>query len=197
MELTMTDSVSLCNLALTHIGEMGGIASIDPPEGSVHAELCAIYFPIVLTEVLEDHQWSFARSRATLARLADDASDGRGRYALPTDYVTAIDLFDSSETRTGFSLEVGVLLTNTDSPELFYVSNAVDFGRWPKKVLTGMSHLLASYLAGSLTRDPKVISAQRNLYMARLAEAKAMDSNSEKQTESITHDFVPAWMRGR
>jgi hypothetical protein len=166
MELTMTDSVSLCNLALTHIGEMGGIASIDPPEGSVHAELCAIYFPIVLTEVLEDHQWSFARSRATLARLADDASDGRGRYALPTDYVTAIDLFDSSETRTGFSLEVGVLLTNTDSPELFYVSNAVDFG-------------------------------QRNLYMARLAEAKAMDSNSEKQTESITHDFVPAWMRGR
>ena len=34
----MADAVSICNLALAHIGEEATIISLDPPEGSAEAK---------------------------------------------------------------------------------------------------------------------------------------------------------------
>ena len=51
----MTPTVDVCNLALAHIGQAATISAVDPPEGSVYAELCAHMYPLAMGVLLEAH----------------------------------------------------------------------------------------------------------------------------------------------
>ena len=83
--------VDICNLALSHLGDVANVESIDPPESSAQAEHCARYYPIARDELLEMHDWAFATRRATLALLASSPSTAWDyAYAAPVDMLTAI-----------------------------------------------------------------------------------------------------------
>jgi len=69
----MASIVDICNLALSHLGDSATVSSIDPPEGSAQADLCARFFPIALASLLEAHSWGFATRRVALAPLAISA----------------------------------------------------------------------------------------------------------------------------
>ena len=66
----MTPTVDLCNLALSLVGQSASISSVDPPEGSVYAHLCAQMYPLALGEMLEQHPWGFSTTTQELAPLA-------------------------------------------------------------------------------------------------------------------------------
>ncbi len=81
----MASEVSICNLALNRMGDKGGITSIDPPEESTQAKLCAVLYPASLAAVLEAHDWRFATRRAQLAELTNLPTYGwLGVFALPS-----------------------------------------------------------------------------------------------------------------
>lgn len=67
------------------MGDKGGITSIDPPEESTQARLCAVLYPASLAAVLEAHDWRFATRRAQLAELTNLPTYGwLGVFALPS-----------------------------------------------------------------------------------------------------------------
>jgi hypothetical protein len=61
--------IAMCNRALTAIGETPNITSLDPPEGSVHAEKCLLLFDQAAEFVTTARHWSFADERVELAKV--------------------------------------------------------------------------------------------------------------------------------
>ena len=95
--------VTICNLALSHLGDTATVASIRPPDASVQAQLCARFYPIARNSLLEMEAWGFAARRALLALVADPlaASDDsscpkpwRFAYAVPGDLLNALAVQD-------------------------------------------------------------------------------------------------------
>lgn len=65
----MPSSVDICNLALSFLGDDACVASIDPPEESTQAQICARQYPLAVLALLEMHDWSFATEKARLTPL--------------------------------------------------------------------------------------------------------------------------------
>lgn len=62
--------VTICNLALGHLGDTAQVTSVFPPDQSVQAQLCARFYPIAVTSLLEMVAWGFATRRIQLARAS-------------------------------------------------------------------------------------------------------------------------------
>lgn len=184
----MATLITVCNLAMSHIGESPNISSIDPPEGSANAELCAQFLPLALEEILTHAVgWSFATKRVLLARLTGDTSSGMARYKLPTDYVKAIELRSNGSTYTSFVIEGTDLLTRVESPELAYVSSSTDLSKWPAKAVSALTRLLASYVAGARTKDVAITKLQLGMYDRLISEAATQDANDQKTAREMHH----------
>lgn len=92
----MPSAVDICNLALSHIGDVADVQSISPPDSSVQAGFCSRFYPIALTALLEMASWDFATRRVFLAQLATNpASTWRFAYAAPKLLLNAIAVLDS------------------------------------------------------------------------------------------------------
>ena len=68
--------VTICNLALSHLGDTAAVASIKPPDSSVQAQLCARFYWVARNALLEMAAWGFATRRVVLAKLTPLATDG-------------------------------------------------------------------------------------------------------------------------
>jgi hypothetical protein len=95
--------VTICNLALSHLGDTAAVVSIKPPDSSVQAQLCARFYWVARNALLEMSAWGFATRRALLAELVPQPSDGlaidengcligpwRHMYALPSGVINAL-----------------------------------------------------------------------------------------------------------
>ncbi len=88
----MAYEVDICNLALSHLGDVANIAAIDPPDGSAQAEHCARFYPIARDSLLELHDWGFATRRAALAQLTNTTTTWAYCYAQPSDLINTISV---------------------------------------------------------------------------------------------------------
>lgn len=74
--------VTICNLALAHLGDTATVASISPPDSSVQAQLCARFYYPARNALLEMASWGFATRRVALA-LLQEAVDGSSPRVYP------------------------------------------------------------------------------------------------------------------
>ena len=94
--------VTICNLALSYLGDAATVASIKPPDSSRQAQLCAKFYWVARNALLEMSAWGFATRRVKLAQLypkpgADPsepwphwAHPWRRVYALPNAMINAL-----------------------------------------------------------------------------------------------------------
>ncbi len=88
--------VTICNLALSHLGDTANVQSIAPPDSSVQAQLCARFYYVARNVLLESASWGFATRRITLAQVSNPTLDAKGdgpwmyAYAVPSDMLTAL-----------------------------------------------------------------------------------------------------------
>lgn len=83
-----TSDVTICNLALSHIGADAMLASINPPDGSVEAGYCQRYYPVARQELIETGVWAFTKTRVALSALSTNPSTvWQYAYAEPSDMV--------------------------------------------------------------------------------------------------------------
>ena len=87
--------LDLCNMALSFAGDSGTITSIDPPDGSTQAALCAKFYPTARDSLIEKRQWSFATKRKTLLSITSDSSAYEFCYVVPGDAAKIIDIMPS------------------------------------------------------------------------------------------------------
>ncbi|EML1597806.1 hypothetical protein RVY52_002545 [Burkholderia cenocepacia] len=115
----MASQVGIANRALTKLGS-ARITSLD--EDSKAAATLNSMYDDVLDACLREHVWSFAKTRAQLAALADAPLFGFGyQYRLPADFIRLIQIgqflvYPKTDTRGLFSIESGNILTDLPAP---------------------------------------------------------------------------------
>jgi hypothetical protein len=94
----VASEVDICNLALSHLGDVANIITIDPPDGSAQAEHCARFYPIARNALLEMHDWGFASKRVALAQLDNPTTEWAYCYAQPADLLNTISVLANDAT---------------------------------------------------------------------------------------------------
>ena len=202
----MATEVSICNLALGHIGDPAEISAISPPDGSAQAAQCAKFYPIARDEVLSENDWGFAKRRQLLAEISGTAPSGWTYwYTVPNPYLVARQVVtESYDTPIKFAIESHathgtILLTDTDDAELWYTTGITDTTKFPPVFVHALSWLLASYLSVPITRNPEIKKATYEQYLMVLGKAKNIDNVGRKdgRTDTNLKTYKPSGIKAR
>lgn len=89
-----TSDIDICNLALTHLGDISTVASISAPT-TAQERYCARFYPIARDLTLELHLWGFASMRAALVASATvPPSSWAYAYDPPAGVINYISVLD-------------------------------------------------------------------------------------------------------
>jgi len=200
--------VDICNLALSHFGEAGNVASIDPPEASAQARLCARFYPLARDSAIEVHSWGFATRRAPLASVPlPDAYIGEWEYAytLPAKCLRLWQVYLPGVTEPGhsedFAVESGadgnsLVLTHVEGAHGKYVILVEDTTKYPPSFVTFLSFQLAEMLVIPVTRSAEQHASIANRRAASFAQATTQDARSSS-VEQMLDEQTPDWIRAR
>lgn len=218
----MATVVSICNLALSRIGDNATISAVGPSDGSFQAEACGRLYPIALGTCLGMHNWAFATRRVRLAAVADtvvDKGEWQHAYAAPADCQRAISVYRAEsesfrgsivpakyahyteeEEKIPFEV-VGtdyglVILTNAENAGLLYVCSEPKTSQFSTVFVDALAWLLASYLAGEIIRGESGHAYAQNC----LKQFDAMVSMAAKMDARQRHNFrdaTPTWILSR
>jgi hypothetical protein len=203
----VANAVDIVNMALSHIGDGATVTSIDPPEGSANAGVCARFYPVARDEIIESRAWSFATRRVSLgAPLAAIPAGWTYAYAAPGEMVRALEVMDpvlgsQHKILIPFDVEAaqdGTKLVLTDVPGavLRYIHHSVEPERFSPLFATALSWLLASYIAGPIIKGEtgqKIAESSYKFYMQKMAEAASSDASGSQQ---LNERDAP-WIRSR
>lgn len=199
----MASAVDIVNLALSqHLGQAGTVSSIDPPEGSQHAEVMAIFYPIARDTVLESrvgHNWSWAIKRVTLAEVTSTLDGWDYAYTLPSDFLKPISLLSSGETDDAngkkYIIEGQTLYANESAMTLRYVAKVTDTTKWSPLFVRAVTCELASMAAGNILRGQDARFYANLRQEALNLEAQAAASDAVRQNNRPDHR--PSWIKAR
>jgi hypothetical protein len=220
----VSSDVDISNAALSHLGARAQVAAISPPDGSVEAGYCARFYPLARRELIEQHAWSFARARATLAEVDNPSTVWAYAYARPSDCIkplrvlalsaveasaltgpldlysdypgAVLDQLFSERGSMAFEVEGDVILTNEPEAVLLYRSDVTDTSKFSPMFATSCAMLLASYLAGPIIKglDGAKVGAQWR-QTAEAVAGRAITSNANAASETAA--FVPSHLAAR
>jgi hypothetical protein len=200
------NEVSICNAALSYLGEKGTITRIKPPEGNPMSEACAEYYPQALRYLLEAHNWAFAIRRVRLPEYKKydaDLYQWAHGYQVPSDYLRTVKVYEKSSQvdEAGIDFEIEtlsetgsfILLTDSPAPMLRYVASVQNVSIMPQYFIQALVLQLASYLAGPLM---KTSMAQQMIQMAAqaLETAKYQDSRNSIR---VKHEYLAPHLAAR
>lgn len=200
----MTPEVEICNLALSHIGEQAYITSIEPPEGSVHAELCGRFYPKARDMLLESHPWGFATRTQPLALLTETRPGWAFAYARPADALRVLAVLpaDGSDTPRPYTVEASIggayPLVLTDEPDAVvrYVAHSPFPHTYPAMFSMALSWQMAALIAGPILKGVDGANMVKNclqMLQMHLAQAKAADANQAHDRTAP----LPGWLEAR
>lgn len=208
----MASETDIANLALAHLGDDATVSSISPPEGSAQAEHCARFYPIARDNLLAMHRWNFATVRITGASLTPDATGWAYAYAVPSEAIEIISVlhpeapddysapsYDGNSVIGTFSmyqpqpfavekLAAGddVIYTNQENAVIRYTKRVTDTTKYPPLVVSALSRLLASYMAGPIYKGDTGMNVAKAQYQMFLVEF-----NAARQADMSQRDIRP------
>lgn len=198
--------LNICNMALSHIGARNDI-SVFPTSASTGIENQSIllWYDISRRQILEAHNWSFARKlSAILTDHADDPDDTEGlwsfRYNLPSDCLAVREVMNPVQ-NSGYNAipyeismsEVSDTLSiqsNVDDMQIIFTFDNQTPSTWSEFFGVALSHLLAANIAFPITRKRSVMGDQMGLYRQMLAIAAAHDANENVDEEQRDADWI-------
>ena len=195
----MASVVDVCNLALAHLGDEATVSAISPSDGSAQADHCARFYPIARDICLERHDWNFARRRAVISATANTPPETWSyEYAMPANVIRVLMVMDESgdENRPRTFMQgtdssgAKVIWANEPNATLLYTHAVTDTTKFSTLFVDCLSYLLASYLAGPITKDMKMIQGMMQLFEAQLGKASMSSANANKNPASHTPDWI-------
>jgi len=186
----MASKVKICNFALSHLGARQ-IESLT--DATKEARKCNLIFDQVRDTVLEDHDWSFARRRGTLALLPDTYTGWDLAYQYPSDCLSFRKILDNSTRRkvefemlANDDLNKRIILTDQVTAEGEYTARVTNPEMFSALFVSALSWRLAADLAYSLKASLKLKETMLNEYVQVLSIAKTRNANEgRKQPENI------------
>lgn len=203
----MATPVTICNLALSRIGDSATVSSVDPPDGSAQAEACARLYPVALDACLDLHNWSFATRRASLSELAANRvplGEWKKAYMLPADCKRVIDVKGAcgfpSPMKERFEVigtDFGrVVLTNADEAHVRYVCGEPKSGQFTGLFTDALAWLLASYLAGETIRGDSAFAYAQKCQQQFL-QALSLAMKQDAREVHAPRKYVAPWIARR
>lgn len=198
--------VAICNLSLAHLADRANVNAITPPDGTYQAEQCARFYPIARDQLLESFPWTFAKTRVQLVQLAITPPGQWGyTYAYPANCLRTLSLqipgaLDDNKSEK-FLVEKDptgpnrVIYCNIQEAHLRYIAADASVGSFTPGFVVTLSWLLASYLAGPITKSLKMKADAFKVAVAEYTKATALDANAEETQVYLDH--TPAWIAGR
>lgn len=92
----MATEIDICNLALSYLGDLANVTSINPPDGTPQSGHCSRFYPIARDALLEMHAWDFSVRRGTVAQVANPSTTWVYAYALPNLTLNVLEVLDPS-----------------------------------------------------------------------------------------------------
>lgn len=185
----MASEVSICNLALFHLG----VATISAlTENTKAANACLAVYEETRDQLLRRYPWNFAVARATLAALSSPVPDYdyEAYFALPAACLRVLSVKDDPE----YKVEGRMIASNITAPlYIKYVSKVTDANTMDPLFRAALAARLAFLLAPSFTDSVGKREAASNAYKAAILEAYAADG-VEDSPEYITTD---PWLDAR
>ncbi len=199
----MASIVDICNLALAHFGDEGGVSSISPPDGSAQAGHCARFYPIARDALLEMHAWDFATRRVALSQTINTPAGSWGfEYHYPSSCARILAIqspgaMDDTASED-YLIETAangdkVILTDVEGAVARYTKLVTDPTKFSPLFVTSLSWLLGSYVAGPITKDRGVVDGLYKRFLVEFAKASASNANAHKNAP--THR--PTWLAAR
>lgn len=191
--------IAICNMALGHIGRTA--AAIQSfTEKSVEAKLCAAWYDQCRQEVLEIHDWTFARQRATLVLHSDAPPvEWSFRYQVPVnmlafrrfwnpfsdvahrfqDWVFSADVGDNIPYELELSLDGQSLtvLTNLPSAIGIYTQDIKIVSLFTPQFVNALAHYLAGKIAMGVTGKQSIADVENKAFQGALGAATGSSAN--------------------
>jgi hypothetical protein len=169
------DTVTICNLALAHIGDQS-ILSLDDP--SQEARFCNLLYDPTRREILRSHNWNFAVSLVQLPMLTDSPPfDWAYAYQLPIDFFKLIQVnaFGSEQTTQNYEIQGRQLLSDKEEAAISYVRDITDANYFDSVFTEILALRLAARLAKPLAGSMDISTRLNADYKYLLGEARRID----------------------
>lgn len=161
----MPSVVTICNTALSHIGDSAAVSAVFPPDASPQAGYCNKFYPLALNALLEMATWGFATVRTSLAEVTNPSSTWAYAYAYPNEVINLIAVL-SPDALDDYSENLGQT-AQWPSPEPNYSNPAANFyapqpyqaeqdGEGNQIILTNVEEAVLRYT--TLVEDPNKFS---------------------------------------
>ena len=185
---------SICNNALTHLGERQ-IASTE--DDNQRARLCKLRFDDVKRLVLSAHPWTCVTKRAKLGLLSGSPVWGFNKiFGLPNDFLRILQIEDQTQ---AYRIEVDatyglVLMTDAATANIRYIHDVFDnFSTLTHEVANLIGLRLASEIAEPLTSKTALKEAIEQRFLVEMAVARSLDSM--QGTPEVIEDY--SWVNAR
>jgi len=168
----MANELEIKNMAILLVGEL---PLSDPDEQNKVSTAADTFFKQCLESALSEHNWTFARKRATLSADINEPAFGYStRFAIPADYNHIV--IEDTDEEIDFREESGYLYYNGETMNIVYISNTVELRLLKPKFVDALAELLASKITYVMTSSEKMMVTREQLYEKRLQKAKGQDS---------------------
>lgn len=205
-----SSETEIANLALTRIGH-GLISALS--ENSKAAETCNLHYARTRNAVLRAFPWNFAVKRATLALSATTPNhEFTYQHALPTDCLKVLRTSWEADGSVGtaiygfpgvmgyaydvapYRIEGRFLLCNESVARIEYIAEITDPAQFDELFVDVLAQRLAAEIAVAMTDNQSLTKTMWEIYTAKLAEARTIDS--QEGTPRMVVDTSP-WLAAR
>lgn len=197
-------STVICNMALRHIGQANGIASLT--ERSEAASACNAFYDIARKATLRDLNWPFASLTEDLTLVEEDpTTEWAFSYRYPSQALKVIRIpsgvrNDTRQSRVAWK-EVNdgaggkLIYTDMEDAQAEYTFDEEVTSNFPEDFSLALSYRIAFYIAPSLARQqgPGIQKEMAAYYTDAIQSAAANIGNEEQPDELPDSEFV----RGR
>jgi hypothetical protein len=182
--------VSICNLALTRIGQPQ-IASLSASGKA--ADLCNLHYEPTRDAVLRDHPWNFAIAYAELARSSTTpAFEFDYTFTLPTDCIkvlrTEFEQLGYDGSTYAYRIVGREIFANTETLAIEYTKRVTDPTQFDAMFVDMLAERLAAELAYPLTDNRSLVETRLQIYQNKLAAARLADAQEGTPREVVALD---------
>ena len=180
--------VSICNLALSHIGETTITALSDDTN---QARECNRLYAVTRDIELRAHNWNFAMKRTSLSEDGDEPTWGYDhRYVLPTDCLRLVKVGYTANDWQGSgqgnwrvegdnladSGRVYLVINLAGPVYILYVARITDVAVFDMLFINALAARLAMDLAPRLTQSNAIVQQMQQSYEYWIGQARSMDA---------------------
>ena len=189
----MTDSVSICNLALQAVGA-SSISDLD--EDSTAGRACNRVYAQARDSEIRAHPWNFARERVQVAADATDPAFGYAkRYLMPPDCLRILPTNgqDGPPIQDDWQIEGRYILTDDTSPiNLVYIKRVTDEETFDDLFMELLIARIAMDVVERVTQSNTKKEDARKHYIAVQREARRVNAFERPPQKFPVDDWVNA-----